>query len=340
MIHTFIPPYIMENLARKGVDSARLSLLQAKQSREKRKAKPADLHALIGTKPKSGAMRYLYDCQGNFQEKVKLIRSDNGMEGGALDAAAAKAWDHVGMVREFLTNVLTRNSIDDAGMDFHINVHYGSRYANAFWDGDEIVFGDGDGEVFCCLTNSLDVVAHEIGHGITQYTANLDYNGQSGALNEHFSDVLGTAITQYVEGKEDEAADWIIGDEVMAKNVNGEALRSMLAPGTAFDNSLMGRDPQPAHMKDYFAGAEDNQGVHINSGIPNRAFALAARNIGSTKAATLIWYTGLKKLWHNANFSDAALILSEAARQLVAEELAPKGSPQKIRAAFKEVGII
>jgi Zn-dependent metalloprotease len=338
MSHFFVPPYIMESLARKGIAHAGLSLKQATFSRKKRKAKLPDIHALTGNKSKADSLRYLYDCQNQSQERLKLIRSDAGQM-GAMDDAGKQAWEYVGLVREYLKNILHRDSIDDAGMDYHINIHYGVNYANAFWDGDEIIFGDGDGEVFGSLTRSLDVIAHEIGHGITQFTANLEYNGQSGALNESFSDVLGTAITQYIEKTEDTRSDWLIGDEIMINNAKGEALRSMLAPGTAFENALMGRDPQPAHMKDYFAGPEDSQGVHINSGIPNKAFALSAREIG-IREVTLIWYEALKLLWPTANFNDAATVISETARKLVNSGKASKGSPQKIRAAFRDVGII
>jgi Zn-dependent metalloprotease len=83
-------------------------------------------------------------------------------------------------------------------MDLILNVHFGEDYMNAFWDGDEMTFGDGDGEIFISFTRSLDVVAHELAHGVTQFTADLEYFSQSGALNEHFSDVFGSAITQHV----------------------------------------------------------------------------------------------------------------------------------------------
>ncbi|MCK5206182.1 MAG: M4 family metallopeptidase, partial [Desulfobacterales bacterium] len=113
---------------------------------------------------------------------------------------------------------------------------------------------------------------------------------------------------------------------------------SMQAPGMAYDNNLLGKDPQPAHMNDYYAGNDDNQGVHINSGIPNRAFYLVSMEIGTDKAA-LIWYHTLQKLWATAKFNDAVEVIVESARMLTKQKQVPVGSTQRVRAAFREVGL-
>jgi Zn-dependent metalloprotease len=112
----------------------------------------------------------------------------------------------------------------------------------------------------------------------------------------------------------------------------------MRAPGTAYDNALLGKDPQPDHMSNYYAGPADNQGVHINSGIPNKAFYLVAMTIGTNKAV-LIWYHALQNLWATANFNDAVGVIVESARILVKNGEAPLGSTQTVRSAFKEVGL-
>lgn len=182
------------------------------------------------------------------------------------------------------------------------------------------------------------MLAHEFGHGVTEYTANLEYMGQSGALNEHFSDVFGTAITQHHFKQKAHEADWLMGDEIMGPELFGEALRSMKEPGTAYDHKLMGRDLQPAHMKDFYTGSDDNGGVHINSGIPNKAFYLVSEVIGTNNAA-LIWYAALQRLWSTAKFNDAVSVIVEAARLLNKSKQVPLGSPQLVRAAFKEVGL-
>ena len=218
------------------------------------------------------------------------------------------------------------------------NVHFGTKYNNAFFNGKEITIGDGDGVIFSNFAKSREVIAHELGHGVVQWTANLEYRNQSGALNEHFADVFGSAITQSFEKSTADDADWLIGDEIMGPKLYGEALRCMASPGTAFDNDLMGKDPQPDHMRDFYKGSNDNGGVHINSGIMNRAFYLAAREL-ETEKATLIWYTALQNLWPTASFNDAVAQIVRATQLLIKSNRLKSGSAQKVRAAFKEVGL-
>ena len=332
----FIPPYVSENLARAGIESARLSFQQSKQFRDTRSAKPVEMKKLTGMAPVASASRMVYDSQHLWEQRVNLVRSEG--EPVTADDDVNKIYDYAGITRDFFKNFLGRNSIDNLGMDLILNVHHGDNYMNAFWDGDEMTFGDGDGVIFTSFAKSLDVVAHELAHGVTQFTANLNYYSQSGALNEHFSDVFGTVITQYALGQTAHEADWLIGDEIMGPELYGEALRSMKAPGTAHDNPLLGKDPQPDHMSNYYTGEEDAQGVHINSGIPNKAFYLVSMDIGTDKAA-LIWYTALQKLWPTANFNDAVGIIVEAARLLTKDGKMPLGTTQKVRSAFKAVGL-
>jgi Zn-dependent metalloprotease len=332
----FVPPRVLENLAKVGVAQARLSIQQSKISRAKRADKLVDMKAFIGTPSKRKPKRKVYDCQNKWEQRVKLVRGEGGKATGDKDADLV--YKYAGNVRDYFNKVLQRNSIDNSGMDLILNVHYGEDYMNAFWDGDEMTFGDGDGEIFTSFTQSLDVVAHELAHGVTQYTADLEYFSQSGALNEHFSDVFGSAITQHVLKQDAGQADWLVGDEIMGPTLYGESLRSMQAPGMAYDNNLLGKDPQPAHMNDYYAGNDDNQGVHINSGIPNRAFYLVSMEIGTDKAA-LIWYSALQKLWSTAKFNDAVEVIVESARMLTKQKQVPVGSTQRVRAAFREVGL-
>ncbi|CAM5676724.1 hypothetical protein SFUMM280S_07534 [Streptomyces fumanus] len=155
-----------------------------------------------------------------------------------------------------------------------------------------MVFGDGDGEIFLDFTIPVDVIGHELVHGVTQYTANLTYFGQPGALNESVSDVFGSLIKQYTLGQSADQADWLIGAGLLAPRVTGVALRSLKAPGTAYDDDVLGKDPQPATMDDYVRTGRDNGGVHINSGIPNHAFYLAATALGGNawERAGQIWY--------------------------------------------------
>ena len=176
----YIPPFVLENLARAGIKNARLAIHQSELSREKRRGKLVEMEKFAGvtTAPAGTASRQVYDCQNKWQQRVKLVRG----EGDAVtsDAAVNDAYDYSGVVRDYFKGVLNRNSIDNLGLNLILNVHYGLNYMNAFWDGDEMTFGDGDGNIFVNFAKSLDVVAHELTHGVTQFTANLRYYSQSG----------------------------------------------------------------------------------------------------------------------------------------------------------------
>ena len=235
--------------------------------------------------------------------------------------------------------MLNRQGIDNLGSELRVNVNFGVDFDNAFWDSTRIVLGTGDEVIFVDFSKSPDVFGHELTHGVVHYTANLDYYSQSGALNEHFADVFGSLVEQRLRHQDAGTANWLIGDEVMAPDLFGEAIRSMAHPGTAYDNPVLGQDPQPAHMNDYYPGPADNQGVHINSGIPNRAFYLVAMELG-TESAGRIWYAGLQNLWPTATFADAAAVLSAQARILSRDEKVPRQAAQTVRSAFREVGII
>lgn len=335
---SFVPPFVLESLAAAGVDEARLTIHDSIQAREKRSKKMIDIAflAVPTPAPAGAAARQVFHCENKWQQRVKLVRGEG--DAAHADAIVNKVYDFAGVTREYYKNRFHRNSIDNLGMNIILNVHYGVKYMNAFWDGDEMTFGDGDGKIFINFAESLDVVAHELAHGVTQFTANFQYFGQSGALHEHFSDVFGSAITQEFLGQDAHTADWLIGDEIMGPELYGEAIRSMRAPGTAYDNPLMGKDPQPDHMDKYYTGPADNQGVHINSGIPNKAFYLTAMEIGTQKAA-LIWYNALGRLWPTAKFKDAVAAIVDSTRMLVRDGKVPLGSTQRVRAAFKAVGL-
>ncbi|MGH6819945.1 MAG: M4 family metallopeptidase, partial [Methylocella sp.] len=220
------------------------------------------------------------------------------------------------------------------------SVHYGQKYDNAFWDGRQMVYGDGDGVIFQRFTAALDVIAHELTHGVTQFTAQLAYQDQSGALNESMSDAFGSMVKQWALGQTVDQADWLIGAAIMAPGFRGRALRDMANPGTAFDDPNLGKDSQPGHMKDYVQTTSDNGGVHTNSGIPNRAFVLAAKAIGghSWEKTGKIWYVTLtERLTGNAGFAKCATETVSVARDLF------PGDPsiaEKVAKAWTDVGVL
>ncbi|MBO0897576.1 M4 family metallopeptidase [Arthrobacter sunyaminii] len=222
-----------------------------------------------------------------------LVRSEGADPTG--DAAADEAYEGLGATHALFRDVYGRDSVDGAGGLLAATVHYGRDYDNAFWNGERMVCGDGDGEIFQRFTKSLTVIGHELAHGVVQYTSRFEYSGQAGALNESAADVFGVLVEQKLLHQEAAQATWLVGAGLFTDQVSGAALRSLKAPGTAYDDDVIGRDPQPATMAGYVDTESDNGGVHINSGIPNHAFYLAATAMGNFawERAGQIWYDTL-----------------------------------------------
>lgn len=255
------------------------------------------------------------------------------------DPAAVSAHSYAEVVYDFYKNLFNRNSLDNRGMSLTSVVHYGSRYNNAFWNGYKMVYGDGDGSYFAPLSGDLDVVAHEMTHGVTSNSADLAYENQPGALNESMSDVLGVLVQTYdkynvANGGQwtFNSSDWVVGDEIYTPKVAGDALRSLSNP-TLYD--------QPAHMNNYqnLPNTEDGDwgGVHINSGIPNKAAYSLAQNIGCEKTAR-IYYRALTVYFNSTtNFSQSRLGLIQAATDLYGTN---STEAQAVSNAFASVGIL
>jgi Zn-dependent metalloprotease len=292
---TIVPPHMLDKLSR-AEDSAlsgaarRTLEHDALQRTRRRITTVRTLTAPEATEGAAGPRRTIYDAKNKEVLPGRKVRAEDSKE--SKDATVNRAYNGLGATFELYLSAFSRNSVDGAGLPLDATVHYGQNYGNAFWDGERMVFGDGDGEVFLDFTLAVDVIGHELTHGVTQYTANLAYFGQSGALNESVSDVFGSLIKQYTQGEQAENADWLIGAAVLAPRVTGKALRSLKAPGTAYDDDVLGKDPQPAHMDDYVRTSSDNGGVHINSGIPNHAFYRVATALGghAWERAGQIWY--------------------------------------------------
>jgi Zn-dependent metalloprotease len=281
--------------------------------------------------------RTIFDAENKENLPGTLIRLEGGKVRG--DKTVNESYDYSGSTYSFFKNAFKRNSIDTRGMKLDSTVHYGKDYNNAFWNGTQMVYGDGDGAIFQRFTKSIDVVGHELSHGVTQYEAALEYEGQSGALNESFSDVFGSLVKQYTLKQKADEADWLIGNGLFTKKINGFALRSMKKPGTAYDDPTIGKDPQPGHMKHYVHTTSDNGGVHINSGIPNHAFYLTATELGgdSWEIAGRIWYITLtEKLRERSSFQKAANMTCEVAGTLYGKSSREQKAVEK---AWSKVGI-
>ncbi len=335
-----IPPHITEEIVKNGNEQERTAALQTLVASEQFRGRREVMGVLsfaLGI-PAGEKRRTVYDAENATQLPGKLRRGEGDAPMG--DGAVDEAYDGAGATFALYDEVFGRNSIDDRGLRLDSTVHYGDRYDNAFWNGSQMVYGDGDGALFNRFTLSVDVIGHELTHGVTQYEAGLIYYGESGALNESMSDVFGILVKQRLFNQTVTDSDWIIGAELLTEKVNGVGIRSMKAPGTAYDDPVLGKDPQPGHVDDFYTGTADNAGVHINSGIPNRAFYLAATAMGgyAWEKAGKIWYIALRdRLRARANFKRAAKILVDVAGELYgsasAEQLA-------VQSAWETVGVL
>ena len=334
---SIVPPQILEHMAKNGrtpeeKDAALRALALTARLRGRREA----LAGLPQQAPPPGQLRRtIFDANKTVELPGHLVRSEG--QPASKDADVNRAYDGSGATYDFYEQVLGRNSIDGHGMRLDSTVHYDVAYANAFWNGSEMIYGDGDGRVFGSMSACVDVIGHELTHGVTEHTANLVYRGQSGALNESFSDVFGILVKQWLAQAPPDKADWIIGRGLFLPGIKGVGLRSMSDPGTAYDDpALGGKDPQPADMQHYVHTTEDDGGVHLNSGIPNRAFYLAARALGGNawEKAGHVWYEALQALHENAGFSDAAKATIAAAADLYGA-----GEADHVRGAWHQVGV-
>jgi Zn-dependent metalloprotease len=252
----------------------------------------------------------VYDCRNTRS----LPGSPVANPGGSSDITAKRAFDTTHAVVDFYRQCFGRNSVDDAGMTLMSSIHYGVRYDNAFWNGAQMTYGDGDGKVFTDFTKADDVIGHELTHGVTQFTAGLDYTDEPGALNESVSDVFGAMFHQWRRKQTVAQADWLIGAAVLGPVAIAKGytcLRNMAQPGSPHCLS-----PQPSNYRDYIPGGDP----HDNSGIPNHAFYLAATTIGghSWEKAGQVWYAALTspKAQPSTGMQDFAALTRAAARSL------------------------
>ncbi len=347
-IFCIVPPHVLDQIARSGDDEQRawaldtLSRDQSLRTARLQNALPSLIPSLsadaLAAATPGKSKRTIYDVRNTEELPGAVVREEGASSKG--DTAADEAYDGLGATYTLYWEVFKRDSIDDAGLPLDGIIHYGQNYDNAFWDTHRMIFGDGDGRIFNRFTIAVDVIGHELTHGVTQHTAALAYTQQSGALNESVSDVFGCLVKQYANRQSTADADWLIGAGLLAKGIHGDALRSMKAPGTAYDDPVLGKDSQPAHMKDYVKTVADNGGVHTNSGIPNRAFYLVAEKIGGNawEKPGAIWYSALRdpRLQPTARFQQFASATARAARRLYG----PGGAEAKaVEEAWREVGI-
>jgi Zn-dependent metalloprotease len=341
-IQCIVPPYILRKIAESGTPAQREiahralavdETMRALRASRRPDLMPASPPARMAAAPQK--QRSIFTAGNTQTLPGTLVRGEGQPPSG--DVGIDEAYDGLGDTYDFYFDHYGRNSIDDDGLPLQATCHFGNQYNNAFWNGEQMVFGDGDGQLFTRFTISLDIIGHELTHGVTEDEAGLLYFFQSGALNESISDVFGSLIKQAKLNQTADQADWLIGAGLFTSSVNADGLRSMKAPGTAFDDPVLGKDPQPAHMRNFVFTFQDNGGVHINSGIPNHAFYRAATKLGgfAWEKAGRIWYDAIRDngIRPNTGFLRFARVTVAHAARVGAPEA------QAVREAWAEVGI-
>ena len=344
MFCSIVPPYILRRLAAQRsprfsavARAAKEALLHVGAVHAGRAAAPSAPAGIRQLEP-APVNRSVFDAKSGESLPGQVVRKEGDAATG--DPAVDEAYDGLGHTHILYADAFGRNSIDGLGMPLKATVHFGRMYDNAFWDGQQMVFGDGDGEIFERFTRSLSVIGHELAHGVTQFSAGLAYRNQAGAINESVSDVFGALVEQYFRKQTTAEATWLIGEGLFTQQVEGSALRSMKAPGTAYDDDVLGKDPQPDSMDSYVRTRAHNGGVHINSGIPNRAFCVVAQTLGGNawEAPGQIWYETLTNgsLSPTSTFTAFAKATAATAKELFGEESAEHDA---VRGAWETVKV-
>ncbi|MGI4022413.1 MAG: M4 family metallopeptidase [Janthinobacterium lividum] len=350
-VHCIIPPYMIAALIEKNKEKAEIfkskvnNLTLDEQIRSRRKVfttlSNEDQKIVTEAPVKDSPIapnREVYTANHKQTQPGKLVRKEG--QSAVADEDVNNAYDAAGYTWSFYYDLFGRNSIDNKGLKIIQTVHYGKKYDNAFWDGQQMIFGDGDGTIFASFTKDIDVIGHELTHGVVQYECNLSYQDQSGALNESLADVFGIMIKQRAKNQDVTQSDWLIGENVLI----GEqyALRSFKAPGTAYVNHPdLGSDPQPSNMSGYADDPNDNGGVHLNSGITNHAFYLAATAIGgfAWEKTGKVWYAAMcdtERVKSNASFIDFKNATVYHAQQLFADD---ESIAKAVSDAWEAVGV-
>lgn len=289
----------------------------------------ADLGDPINAGPNGKGDTFIFNAKNTQQGPFSFFT--NTSSSGSWDTTAVSAMQNTLTVYRYFLNTFQRKSLDDLDKNLLVIVHAGTNENNAYWNGTQMIYGDGDGQTFSSLAKCLDVAAHEMTHGVTQHEANLIYQNQSGALNESFSDVFAAMVDR---------GDWTVGEDC-----------TLVAPGfvRSLKDPSQGLPPQPAHMTQYKnllpIPSQDNGGVHINSGIPNRAAYLLAEGLSAEAIGTSIGRDKTEKIYYRAltTYLTASAQFIDARRALIqsAEELHGAGSAEAtaVAAAWDAVGV-
>lgn len=326
--HYIIPPYVHKELGCKNCHKLSKKL-EGRRNCIRRfftKAMKHLVDAIPGLSRKTYTMK---NTEGTLPGTLRRAEGDSGDSG---DMAVDAAHNNAKIVYDFYKQIFNRNSLDDKGLALVGSAHYGNGYNNAYWDGSQMVYGDGDGKFFVSLSKALDVCGHEMTHGVVQFGPGLMYVAQSGALNESFADIFGVTIKQWHLKQSVSQADWLVGPDIVGSEFPGKAIRSFK------DEKAYADDPQPKYMKNYKWMWSDSGGVHINSGIPNHLYYQFCLLQGGNAwdAPIKIWYSALFKLGNWSNFGDLKKALMASATELYGKD---SKQVADMTAACKVIGI-
>ncbi|MGF7015290.1 M4 family metallopeptidase [Ornithinibacillus bavariensis] len=261
------------------------------------------------------------------------------------DPAAVSAHVNAGKVYDYYKRVFNRDSLDNNGMKLISTVHVGEKWNNAGWNGKQMIYGDGDGQLMISTSGGMDVIGHEMTHGVITHTADLIYEGESGALNESLADIMGS----FIENKTGDDL-WLLGEDIYTPNIPGDGLRDMKDPGSVPLSGYTETGYYPDHYNDRYLGEKDNGGVHINSSINNKAahliteggthYGVTVNGIGKQKAEKIFYRTLTHYLTASSNFSDMRQAAVQAARDLYPDRNGePSVEVQAVMAAYDAVGV-
>ena len=334
----YLPPYLVTRLLNVGDPKLIKSMYATGRAEAAAVARRTAQPAMLEGRPLYGSARkerLVYDMERSEAPRPGRIVRGETDQVATGDGCVDSVFGHAGITYDFYRDVLARRSLDGHGCPLISCVHYGQSVIGAFWDGSQTVYGDGDGAYFLSFARSLEIVAHEFSHGVMSFTANLAYDGQSGALNESFCDVMASIIVQWSEKQPVDAASWIMGCDVIGPQLSVPGVRSFLPIPLYQGDPLLGDDLQPKHIDGFVHTTEDYGGVHINSGIPNHAYYRAAQALGGKawEKVGKIWFEGFQALSAQANFVDAAEQTILAAQRLFPE------AESAVRDAWAGVGI-
>lgn len=340
-----VPRRLLKQLADGDDDPEHSRLLRSHLDHSSKLRAERAVRSQLGPDAKPGGKplaRQVFDAQGRTLLPGKLLRDTD--DPPTADKEANQAYENLGIAMQFFKSVLGRDSVDGKGMRIDASVHYGYRFTNAMWTGEQMIVGDGDGKHVRGLSHSLGIIAHEFVHGVTRHIVRgglgvvqvagqpPTLKGEAGALNESFSDVFASMIKQWHAGQDVTQADWLLGEDILAPGA-GKAIRSLKDPG---NGKLTWRDDD--QIRDYrrYNSTDD---AHKASGIPNHAFYLAATRLGGKSWETLahIWLKGFDRLRVRGTFQDAAHATLEVAAALHGEGSEPH---EALKGAWKKVNVL